>query len=486
MINDFSNIVFEELSNKRILVVGDVMLDQYYFGTINRISPEAPVPIVKVDNTNVVLGGAGNVANNLAKMGCKTYIVGTSGNDDNRNILCRLFEKKNINYEGIFITDKPTITKTRVVGLNQQILRIDFENDSEISNTIINKIKDYISFLVDKKGIDIIIISDYNKGLITEDLCQSIISIGNKKKITVIVDPKGSNWSKYKDADFVTPNVKELSDVCNNKILNDNEEVSKFGIQAKLKYKIKNLLVTRSDKGMTLLTDNHIEHFSTVSKEVYDVSGAGDTVVATLAAMLSINLYYKLAVQIANIAAGIAVSHRGTYAVDTEEIRDAININKVCNLNKKLIAYNHIEELVIKLKHDGKKIVFTNGCFDILHIGHVTYLEKARELGDVLILGLNSDDSVKRLKGDTRPINNENDRAKILAALSVVDYIVIFCDDTPKNLISKVEPDYLVKGSDYEINQVVGKEYSKEVILIDFERGYSTTNIIKKINGVGY
>lgn len=473
--------ILQKLALKKILVIGDIMLDQYYYGTINRISPEAPVPVVKVEDTKGVLGGAANVANNLSKLGCRTYLIGTVGQDSSKNKIYELLEEQAINYNGIFVTEKPTITKIRVVGINQQVVRIDFEDNSETDDNIAYKIKNYLISLINEEKIDAVIVSDYNKGMVTEELCQFIINNCTKNKIPVIIDPKGTNWNKYNGADLVTPNIKEISDIFNEKILNNDDQIIKFGRQAKLEYNIKNLLITRSEKGMTLLTGDYIKHFPTVAQEVFDVSGAGDTVAAILTAMISLNVDYVEAVNISNIAAGIAVGHKGTYAVSIEELLSKIDNNSNYYSNKKLISFSEIEILSSNLKKQKKEIVFTNGCFDILHVGHVTYLEKAKQLGDILIIGLNSDNSVKKLKGDSRPINSEIDRAKLLGALAFVDYIVIFDEDTPKNLIEKINPDYLVKGADYQLDQVIGREYAKEVVLIDFEKGYSTTNIINKI-----
>lgn len=467
--------VFSDLSNKKILIIGDIMLDKYYYGSVERISPESPVPIVNVNRSYLTLGGAGNVANNLAELGCNVFVSGVIGNDDNGENVNRLFEKEKIDYSGVIEGETETITKVRIIGLNQQMLRLDFEQIKDINEMIISKIIQWFDLNIFNS--DCVIISDYNKGVCQQLLCNHIIDKCNKSNVPVIVDPKGNDWSKYCGASFVTPNVKELSQILNKQIDNKDKDIIENGLIIKEKYKIDNLLITRSDKGMTLIDNLENIHMHSEVKEVYDVSGAGDTVVALLAAMIACKLETKVAMYIANIAAGIAVSHHGTYVVKNEEILSYLN-----NENKKIVSLESLNDKLINLKSQDKKIVFTNGCFDILHRGHVTYLKKAKELGNILIIGLNSDSSVKLIKGPNRPINNEVDRAILLSALEFIDYIVIFEEETPERVLSYIKPDILVKGGDYKVEDVLGREYALDTMIIPFVEGYSSSETIKLMN----
>jgi len=465
----------QEIQNKSIFIIGDLMIDTYFEGTVNRISPEAPVPIVRVKEVRHVPGGAANVALNLKGLNCNVDIWGIHGKDANGKLLKTLLKKNKIKNHSIE-TDNPTVTKSRVIGNKQQVVRIDFETDNY---RIENKISDQLIETFEKGIIscDIIIISDYGKGVCTEYLCQKIITLCNKYNKKVIVDPKGSNWTKYSGAFMITPNVKELSEIAHRKLKNEDKILREVGLYIIKLLKLNELLITRSEKGMSLLCpDGTFKNFDTVAKEVFDVSGAGDTVVATIAACLAANFDINTSISIANKAAGIVVGRIGTTPVYFSELENKMVYTRE---NKKIVDVSELKKLLSTQRN--KRIVFTNGCFDILHKGHVIYLQKAREIGDILIVGLNTDDSVKKLKGPSRPINDQKARAIVLSALECVDYVVLFSENTPYELIKELSPNVLVKGADYKKEDVVGGDLVDEVKLIDFEKGYSSSNIINKL-----
>lgn len=465
-----------QLINKRILVIGDVMVDTYHIGKVKRISPEAPVPVVQITQTYNVLGGAANVARNLVALGCCPTVIGLIGEDANGKLIKQMFADLQIE-NNLLNVNYPTITKTRVLGNNQQIVRIDFEQEKLVlqedeERKIIRLVENNI------ECYDAIVISDYGKGVCTCNICQTIISNSKEGNKPVIIDPKGNDWSKYIGATVVTPNLKELSDIIGSDVKNGDKEIHEKATLLLSQYQLENLLVTRSEQGMTL--SNYSDHFDvkTEAKEIFDVSGAGDTVVATLAAALAASFPLLESVHLSNKAAGIVVGKMGTSPIYYDELLEGI---ESVNSHNKIVNREQLNEVLFALRAKQRKIVFTNGCFDILHKGHVFYLQEAKKHGDVLIVGLNSDISVKRLKGDTRPINNEFDRAVVLEALKCIDYIVVFEEDTPYNLIKEVSPDILVKGGDYKIENVVGREFAKEVVLIDFQQGYSSSNVINKL-----
>ncbi len=457
-----------------IAVIGDFMIDHYLWGNSERISPEAPVPVVEIQKEEDRLGGAGNVVNNLLAFNEKVLPIGVLGKDSNR--LLNILKEKNVSTDGLFIDkNRQSIIKSRIIATHQQVLRYDKETKEPIKKESEEKILDFINKNLDK--IELFLLSDYEKGILTPALTQEIIKLANKNNKKLIIDPK-KNFSKYKNAYMLKPNKKELSIAINMQI-NSKEDLIKAGWKLKKELNLKYLLVTLSEEGMALFKDEFIQ-IPTIAKEVYDVTGAGDTVLAALGYALKNNKDKDIikAMHFANAAAAVVVGKVGSATTTLSEIRE---YEKNESVDYKIISFNKAKDLAFSLKKENKKIVFTNGCFDILHIGHVKYLQKAKTLGDVLIVGVNSNDSVKRLKGDTRPINDEYDRAYLLASLEVVDYIIIFEEDTPYELINMIEPDILVKGKDYEGKEVVGSNIAKEVKLIDFVNGKSTTNIIKKI-----
>jgi len=462
-----------DFSDVSVLVVGDVILDEYLWGSVDRISPEAPVPIVNIKRTSLAPGGAANVANNIASLEADVLLIGVAGEDYNGEQLSGILDQCSIRHS-LHKVKNPTITKVRVVGNKQQMLRLDYEKPGPLPDDIKSSIRESIIKCID--NFNVIVISDYNKGVCSEDLCQYIISEANRRSIPVIIDPKGKDWKKYSGATLVTPNMKEFNEFLGDNIANDDMLVEKHVPEVFKNSGFKNLLITRSEKGMTLFDGENIEHFPTFAKEVYDVSGAGDTVIAALAVGMASSYALRDSVEFANMAAGIVVGKLGTVPIRKDDLFRDLHLSY-----NKIINYNNLPSIIESLKNSRKKIVFTNGCFDILHIGHVKYLEKAKELGDVLILGLNTDNSVRRIKGEGRPVNKEDDRAAVLSGLTSIDYIVKFDQDTPLSLIERIRPNYLVKGGDYRVEDVVGREYADEVVLIDFVEGYSTSKIISRL-----
>ncbi len=463
-----------DFSKAAILVIGDVMLDQYYTGRVSRISPEAPVPVVKIQSCRYALGGAANVSNNIAGLGARSFLIGTAGKDGNRKIMAGLLKK--IHIEDLLIqTNTPTITKLRIVGEHQQIARLDFEEAAEPSEALINRIEKQLDLLIGR--VQAVIISDYAKGLCSPALCRKIIAAARKYKKPVIIDPKGNDWEKYRNAFLVSPNLKELGEISGKDIKNNDAEIEKHGREILKKYSFNNLLVTRSERGMSLIMPKNVFHIPTEARDVYDVSGAGDTVIAALSAGIACGMNLADAVRLANKAAGIVVGKFGTVPINKKELVTSFEKKE----ESKIMPLPKLLNKVKEWKKDGKTIVFTNGCFDILHRGHVEYLRKAKEMGDVLIIGLNTDASTRRLKGKSRPVNNENDRAEVLSALEVTDAVVLFGEDTPARLIRSVRPDILVKGGDYKAEDVIGREFAGRTAIIPFLKGYSTTNTIKKM-----
>ena len=464
--------------NPKILLVGDLMIDHYLWGNCERISPEAPVAIVDIEKESSVLGGAGNVANNLYALGAEVDILSVIGDDKNANKLKKMLKKINININNLIVEkNRKTSRKNRIIASNQHIIRYDKESKENISKDaelkLIEIFKSKIEFY------DIVILSDYGKGLLTENLTQSLISVGNEANIKVLVDPKGFEYEKYKNAYLLTPNKKEAINATNIQI-EDKISLEKAIRKLKKDYNLNISLVTLSEDGIAIYDEN-LRIKPTVAKEVYDVTGAGDTVIASIAFALACGYDIDKAVEFSNLSAGVVVGKIGSATATLNEIiAYESSINK-SNSYSHIKTIEEIKKLSIELKNIGKRIVFTNGCFDILHIGHVKYLEEAKSYGDVLILGLNSDNSVRRLKGDSRPINSEDDRAYILASLEAVDYVVKFSDDTPYELIKSIAPHILVKGGDYKGKDVIGQDIADELRLVTFIDGKSTTKTIEKI-----
>jgi D-beta-D-heptose 7-phosphate kinase / D-beta-D-heptose 1-phosphate adenosyltransferase len=458
-----------------ILVIGDIMLDRYYSGSVNRMSPEAPVPVVKVSRSFDTLGGAGNVAFNCSGLGAPVFLIGTIGSDMNGRIVRELCSRNGIRFYPLH-SGAQTTAKTRVIGERQQIVRIDFEEDPlPAGRKTLSGAKRVIARRL--RSARVVVLSDYGKGFCSPELSSFVIAEARKKNIPVIVDPKGHQWQKYRGASVVTPNVKELSEIAGGPLKNENEAVAAAAKKIRSRYGFRALLVTRSEKGMTLIAGRGVEHFPTEAREVFDVSGAGDTAVATLAACMANTMPLREAVTVANKAAGIVVGKIGTAPILLHELQSALDNNN----NPKLLSVPSLVERSARERRLGKKIVFANGCFDILHRGHVHLLGEAKKLGDLLVVALNSDGSVKMNKGPSFPINNEIDRAHLVAAINAVDFIAIFNEKTPVRLIRKIRPDVIVKGGNYRKDEVVGREYAARTVIIPNLSGYSTKEITRKI-----
>ncbi len=469
--------------DQHALVIGDVMLDRYLMGEVSRISPEAPVPVVLLKSQQDRAGGAANVAANLSLLGIKTHIIGCVGNDGEASILLDLMSQVSIDSKSIIHSrQRPTIAKTRILGGHQQMMRLDQESNAVFTKDENAQLLDAINQQLALKPA-IVILSDYAKGLLGADICQHVIAQCNAKGIPVLVDPKGHDYSKYRHATALTPNKKETAEACATSI-HDPDLISKADT-LKNKLNLQFLVVTRGEEGISLI-DSHAHLLPATAKQVFDVSGAGDTVIATLAAGLMYALSPLEALQLANIAAGVVVGKVGTVPINRDDLIEALTSEQTSEQAHKVCDLPQLLHKVMLWKKANQKIVFTNGCFDLLHAGHVTYLEAAKKRGDRLILGLNTDRSVSALKGPTRPIVSENDRARVLAALEAVDAVILFDEDTPLNLINAIKPDVIAKGSDYTADQVVGgkevESWGGEIALIDLVEGRSTSNIIKKMN----
>jgi D-beta-D-heptose 7-phosphate kinase/D-beta-D-heptose 1-phosphate adenosyltransferase len=472
----------EQIQKVHVIVVGDIMLDRYLSGQVSRISPEAPVPVNRVTSEMAVMGGAANTAANLASLGCHVYVAGLVGKDASSDMLNHLFEEAHIDHSGLLAEDSiQTTTKVRVLGQRQQMIRLDFEEKRPLPKEEADRLLDWIR-KQHEKAMDCLVISDYGKGVVTDYLAHEIISMAREWNIPVLVDPKGSDWRKYDGAFAITPNLKELSDCTGEMVENTDEAVQEAGKPVREKFHLTHLLVTRSEKGITAISENGTCHCPAKAQDVFDVSGAGDTVMAVTAAAVAAGLDMETVLNLANTAAGISVSHVGTYPVKRQEVLQKwVEEEQAVPFSGEALSWDDAERLVSFWKSRGEKVVFTNGCFDILHRGHLTYLMQAAALGDHLIVGLNSDRSVRELKGPERPINSEKDRAFMLAALRSVDAVVIFDEDTPEQLLSHLKPDILVKGGDYRVDQVAGRQYAGEVKILSFVPGYSTTNIINQV-----
>lgn len=470
--------ILPDYSDAGVLIIGDVMLDRYWYGPTGRISPEAPVPVVKVEQNEERPGGAANVAMNIASLGGYAHIIGLTGQDEPAQVLENKLSSLNVSCDFVALPDYPTITKLRVLSRGQQLIRLDFEDKFE--NTDANLILSRMDNALPK--VKAVILSDYAKGALEH--VQQFIQKARAANVPVFIDPKGTDFERYRGATMLTPNMSEFEQVVG-KVKSDDELVAK-GLELIEKFDLQALLVTRSEHGMTLLRRGQEPfHLPTQAKEVYDVTGAGDTVISVLAASVSAGKPLDEACALANAAAGVVVGKLGTSTVSTIELAEAVHGSRDTEFG--VISEAKLIEAVKRAKARGEKVVMTNGCFDILHAGHVSYLNNAAELGDRLIVAVNTDDSVKRLKGPGRPVNSTDRRMAVLAGLGAVDWVVPFSEDTPQRLISAVLPSLLVKGGDYKPEDIAGgKEViaaGGEVRVLNFEDGCSTTEIIEAIKG---
>jgi len=462
----------------KILVIGDLMIDHYLWGSCDRISPEAPVQVVNVERESSVLGGAGNVINNLHALGAKVDVISIVGGCEISDELKILLNNIKVDTQYL-ITQKDRITskKSRIIASQQQVVRYDRESTDEISSESQKEILDTFKSII--TNYDSVLLSDYGKGVLTFELTQLLISVANESNKKVLVDPKGLDYSKYKGAYLLTPNKKEASEATQIDI-KDEASLTQAITQLKTQCNLAISLITLSEQGVAIYDDKLRTH-PTVAREVFDVTGAGDTVLASLGFALACDYDIDDAVKFSNLAAGVVVGKIGSATATLNEIIEYESSLNKSTSDEHIKTLDEITLLSKELKARDKKITFTNGCFDILHAGHVRYLETAKSYGDVLILGLNSDRSVTALKGEGRPINIQMDRAYILAALEAVDYVVVFDEDTPYDLIKAVKPHVLVKGGDYEGKEVVGQDIADELKLVQFVDGKSTTRTIEKI-----
>jgi D-beta-D-heptose 7-phosphate kinase / D-beta-D-heptose 1-phosphate adenosyltransferase len=466
----------------RILVIGDVMLDRSIWGDVDRISPEAPVPVLRSVRTTSAPGGAANVAMNLIGLGVTVAQSGFWGDDADMHELRGLLAAAGVDTSGMLLSTHSTISKTRVISRNQQLLRIDVEQAAPHSDAEHQALR--TRCLQQIPACQAVILSDYDKGVLRPDLCQAVITAARRHGVPVLVDPKGRDFEKYAGATTICPNLQELSlvtgiDRHDLPILLDAAQ--RLVAQLNIDY----MTVTMSEKGIRILYRESFFHSPTRAREVFDVTGAGDTVVATLAASLAGGLTPEAAVNLANMAAGIVVAKTGTAPIARHELIAEFTASSQMRGPDKILDLQQLLVRIAEWRASGDRIVFTNGCFDILHVGHITLLEQCREFGDKVIVGLNSDDSVRGLKGPTRPVVGENERARVLAALGATDAVIVFDEPTPLELIRSLRPDVLVKGGDYTVSNIVGAEdmttWGGRVEIVPTVSGASTTSTIQKM-----
>ena len=460
----------------RVLVVGDVMLDRYWHGGTSRISPEAPVPVVHVGQSEERAGGAANVALNIAALGAQTILLGVTGDDEPAALLEALLQGAGIDCLFQKISDTPTVTKLRVISRHQQLIRLDFEDgfDSIDASALMAQYRKQL------QQCDVVVLSDYGKGTLAD--VGQLIALAREAGKPVLVDPKTDDFSRYRGATVITPNMTEFELVAGP--CEDEQALIDKSAALLAQHDLEALLVTRGEHGMTLLRRDEPEfHLPTQAREVFDVTGAGDTVISVMAAALAAGEDMRSATALANLAAGIVVGKLGTASVSVPELRRTVLLGQDAGFGE--MNKQQLQLAVADARSHGERIVMTNGCFDILHAGHVLYLSQARRLGDRLIVAVNDDDSVRRLKGEGRPVNPLDRRMTVLAALESVDWVVAFTEDTPEQLICDIGPDLLVKGGDYRPEEIAGHDCVKkaggDVIVLDYAEGCSTSELIETI-----
>lgn len=464
-----------DFSLARVLVVGDVMLDRYWFGKTSRISPEAPVPIVGINNTDNRAGGAGNVALNIAAVGGNVTLLGITGNDEAANTLEQQLSAAGVVPDLCKLDTASTIIKLRVISHHQQLLRLDFEEKlvDQDKTGLIERFKKSL------KHSNLVVLSDYSKGTLADP--QTFIQLARQANVTVLVDPKSNDFSIYQHANIITPNFKEFIAVVGP--CHTEQEILDKGRELLKKHHFDTLLVTRGEEGMTLITKDDFAHITAYAREVFDVTGAGDTVIGVLGTAFAAGMDLVPATSLANLAASIVVGKLGAATVSAPELEYALS-GKTCFASG-IVNDEQLLNAVNQARLKGKKVVFTNGCFDIIHAGHVTSLQLAKQLGDYLIVAVNTDESIRKLKGDNRPINHLEHRMTVLAGLDVVDWVIPFADDTPERLLKLIKPDVLAKGSDYNITQVVGADivraYGGEVRIVHHNIKTSSSAIFDRL-----
>ena len=477
--------LLDRLSSARIVIVGDVMLDRFVYGDVERVSPEAPVPVLGIRREEAMLGGAGNVARNASALGASVKIIGLCGDDDAGHAVANLLSELPGVQTGLVVDKtRSTSVKTRFVAGNQQLLRTDIDDVQPVADETVKAL--IAATLENLPQADALVISDYAKGVLEDNLLATVIAAARDAGVPVVADPKGHDFSRYRGADILTPNRAELQAASMLPVGSDEEAVV-AARQIQKECSIDAILATRGPQGMTLLAaETRPLHIATEAREVFDVSGAGDTVVAALAVGLAAGADLALASMFANQAAGVVVGKVGTAVAWPNDVVSALHSGELHNVEGKISGIAGAKDIRARWQQNGDKVVFTNGCFDLVHPGHVSLLSQARTAGDRLVVGLNSDQSVKRLKGDARPVQTEAARATVLASLSAVDLVVVFDEDTPLELIEALRPDILVKGADYAESEVVGGEQVKswggKIVLAELVDGQSTSNTISKLN----
>ncbi len=474
--------LLDSIESPRVLIVGDLILDRYVSGDVQRISPEAPIPILAARDSDERLGGAGNVAANLRAMDAEVEVLGVIGDDGLGATVLALFEGIGVHTDGC-VRDgaRPTTQKTRLVSGVQQILRVDWEEARAVQPEVAARLVDGIEERV--AAAQAVVLSDYGKGALAPEVIDAVIRAARARSVPVLVDPKGTDYTRYRGASLVTPNKKEAEEALGRKLdsLDDLPEAGRDLIEIG---GLDHAVITLGADGMALVSkDGAYSHVPTYARAVFDVTGAGDTVIAHLALAVAAGLELEAAVHLANQAAGIVVGRQGAAAVTREELRAAFG-ERLAGTGKVLARGEELAAQLAAWRAEGRRVAFTNGCFDILHAGHVDYLRFARSKGDVLIVGINDDASVRRIKGEGRPVNTVEDRMAVLAALEMVDAVVAFGEDTPKHIVEEVTPDALIKGEDWRDKGVVGREWVEKhggaVHLAPLMPGRSTTSILDR------
>jgi len=470
---------------KRLLVVGDVMLDKYIWGEVGRISPEAPVPVVRATHQSHQPGGAANVAMNISKLGAQVVVIGFTGGDEDESLLTEGLRTHGISTEFVVSEGFPTITKQRILGGRQQMLRVDSERLGTRSESDYERLLERV--LARLAGCNAVVLSDYAKGALTAEVCQAVIQTARGQGIPVLVDPKSADFARYRGATTICPNRAELSAA----VHGDSYDLKALLHAAEVQVQqlgIEFLSATLGERGIALVRAGNSFVVPAVARQVFDVSGAGDTVIAVLALCLASGLTPETSVELANIAAGIVVGKVGTVPVEKYELLAALAPEIALHGENKVVTRQELTQRVAQWKANGERVAFTNGCFDLLHVGHITVLEQARGFGDRLIVAINSDTSIRNLKGPGRPVVGETDRARVLAALAAVDAVVVFDEPTPLEVIVATRPDVIVKGGDYAVDTVVGANevmcWGGQVKIVPLVEGHSTTQILKMSVGI--
>ncbi len=482
--NAFISDHVSNLASARVVCLGDVMLDRFVYGEVTRVSPEAPIPVCRVMDETAMLGGAGNVVRNLVALGASVDFFGVVGDDDTGCEIERLLRDLiGVSHTLTVEADRPTTSKVRYLAGGQQLLRADREVSTPISDSVADELSTKAGTALQDAAL--LIISDYGKGVVTDRLAAHMIDIANNAGKPVIVDPKSRDFVRYSGATLITPNLREMAEAAS-KELGTESEIVNTARDLLSDTGIDTMLVTRGPKGMSLISADSIDHFPSQAREVFDVSGAGDTVIATLSAGIAVGFSPAESARLANVAAGIVVGKTGTAVAYADDIRAEIELSSQASYLRAPATIDVALDRIRTWRERGETVGFANGCFDLLHPGHVSLLSQARATCDRLVVGLNSDASVKKLKGENRPAQTEDARAAVLSSLETVDFVILFEEETPERLLKEIRPDVLVKGADYTIENVVGADfvqsYGGRIVLADIVPGFSTTASIARLD----